>query len=77
MSSDVSVLPNCWSKVLLGGAILRSLFIENCPKAVSEEIQDSLSNQERQWPPTQQEVLEEKNMSSNHGNLFNLITLIH
>lgn len=77
MSSDVSVLPNCWSKVLLGGGILRSLFIENCPKAVSEEIQDSLSNQERQWPPTQQEVLEEKNMSSNHGNLFNLITLIH
>ena len=57
ISSDVSVLPNCWSKVLLGGGILRSLFIKICPKAVTEEIQDSLSNQECQRAPTQQELL--------------------
>ena len=76
MSSDESVLPNCLSTVLLGGDIQKCLLIKNCANSVSEEIQDRLSSQERQWPTTLQEVLEEKNMNSSHNNLFNLTTLI-
>ena len=51
MSSDDSVLSNCLSTVLLGCDKQKSLLIKNCAKAVSEEIQDRLSSQERQFPP--------------------------
>ena len=72
MSSDDSVLSNCLSAVLLGCDKQKSLLIKNCAKAVSEEVQDRLSSQERQLPPT----LEEKSMNSSYNKLFNLITLI-
>ena len=59
MSSDDSVLSNCLSAVLsnclsavlLGCDKQKSLPIKNCAKTVSEEIQDRLSSQERQFPP--------------------------
>ena len=36
--------------VLQEGGIQENLLIKNCPKSVSDEIQDRLSGQERQWP---------------------------
>ena len=51
-------LPKCLSTVLLGGGIQQSLLIKNSAKAVSEEIQDKLSSQERQWPPTPHKIIQ-------------------
>ena len=58
LPSDDSLLPTCLSTVLLGGGIQQSLLIKSSPKAVSEEIQDRLFSQERQWPPTPQKIIE-------------------
>ena len=58
LPSDHSLLPKCLSTVLLGGGIQQSLLIKSSPKAVSEEIQDRLSSQEHQWPPTPQKIIQ-------------------
>ena len=73
MSVDESVLPNCLSTVLQGVAIKKSLLVKNCRKVVSAEIQDSrLSKEKRQWPPTAQDILEEKNINTSNNTLLNL-----
>ena len=58
LPSDDSLLRKCLSTVLVGGGIQQSLFIKSSPKAVSEEIQDRLSSQERQWPRTPQKIIQ-------------------
>ena len=73
MSADESVLPNFLSPVLLGGGIQKSLLVKNCRKVVSAEIQDRLSKEKRQRPPTPQNILEEKNINISNNNLFNFI----
>ena len=76
MSADESVLPNCLSTVLLGGGMQRSLLAKNCGKVVSPEIQDRLSKEKRQWPPTPQDILEEKNINTSNNTLFNVIASV-
>ena len=60
----------------LGGGIQKSLILKNCGKVVSTEIQDTLSKEKLQWPPTPQDILEEKNVNTSSNTLFNLIASI-
>ena len=76
MSADESVLPSCLSTVLLGGGIQTSLLVKNCGKVVSVEIQDRLPKEKRQWLPTPQNILEEKNLNTSNNTFFNLIVSI-
>ena len=76
MSADASVLPNRLSTVLLGGGIQKSLLVKNYGKVVSAEIQDIPSKEKRQWPPTPQDILEEKNINTSNNTLLNLIASI-
>ena len=76
MSADESVLPNCLSTVLPGGGIQKSLLVKNYGKVVSAEIQDRLSKEKRQWSPTPQDILEEKNINTSNNTLFNLTASI-
>ena len=76
MSADDSVLPNCLYTVLLGRDTKKSLLVKNCGKVVSAEIQDRLSKEKRQWPPTLQDILEEKNINTSNNTSFNLIASI-
>ena len=64
MSADEFVLPNCLSTVLIGGGIQKSLLVKNCGKVISAEIQDRLSQEKCQWPPTPPDILEEKNINT-------------
>ena len=59
MSADEYVLPNCLSTVLLGGGIQKSLLVKNYGTFVRAKIQDRLSKEKHQWPPTPQNILEE------------------
>ena len=52
------------------GSIQKSLLVKNCGKVVSAKIQ------ERQWPPTPQDILEEKNINTSNNTLLNLIASI-
>ena len=54
----------------------KSLLVKNCWKVVSAEIQDRLSKEKRQWPPTPQDILEEKNINTSNKILFNLLASI-
>ena len=54
MSADESVLPNWLSAVSLGreGGMQKSFLVKNCGKVVSAEIQDRLTKEKRERPPT-------------------------
>ena len=70
MSADDFVLPNCLSTVLIGGGIQKSSLVKNCGKGVSAEIQDRVSKEKCQWPPTPQDILEEKNINTSNNTHF-------
>ena len=52
------------------------MLLKNCGKVVSAEIQDRLPKEKRQWPPTPQDILEEKNINTSNNTLFSLIASV-
>ena len=74
MSSDERVLPNCLSKVLLGGGIQKALIIKNCGKIMQRF--KKCSQKKNSSGLLQQEILEKKSNDNNSNILFNLTASI-
>ena len=70
MPADESVLPNCLSIVFLGRGIQKSLLVKNCGKVACAEIQDRPSKEKCQWPPTLQDILEQKNINTGNDQSY-------
>ena len=52
------------------------MLLKNCGKVVSAEIQDRIPKEKHQWPPTPQDILEEKNINTSNNTLFSLIASV-
>ena len=55
MSADNLFYLIAYVQFYQGEGIQKSLLIKNCGKVVSAEIQDRLSKEKHQWPPTTQD----------------------
>ena len=73
ISSEESLVPNCLESVILGGGIPKSLSLKNTATAISHDIQEQNRKNQRKWPPSPQEVLDDH---YHRDSLYNLIAWI-
>ena len=75
ISSEESLVPNCLESVILGGGIPKSLSLKNTATAISHDIQEQNRKNQRKWPPSPQEVLDDVR-HYHSDSLYNLIAWI-
>ena len=75
ISSEESLVSNCLESVILGGGILKSLSLKKTATAISHDPQEQNRKNQRKWPPSPQEVLDDV-WCYHSDSLYNLILWI-
>ena len=75
ISSEESLVSNCLESVILGGGILKSLSLKKTAAAISHDPQEQNRKNQRKWPPSPQEVLDDV-WCYHSDSLYNLILRI-
>ena len=72
ISPEKSLVSNCLESVIRGGGILKSLSLKNTATAISHDPQEQNRKNQRKWPPSPQEVLDDVRYYHSDS-LYNLI----
>ena len=75
ISLKESLVSNCLESVILGGGILKSLSLKNTATTISHDPQEQNRKNQRKWPPSPQEVLDDVRYYHSDS-LYNLISWI-
>ena len=58
--SEKILVPNCLESIILGDGIPKSLSLKCTATAISHDIQEQNRKNQRKWPPSPQEVLDDE-----------------